>query len=360
MGKKAISDLKRLGVEPSKYGNGIISALPSRMKSQPCQKRGSAMSKKTTPPNSVLILGSSGFIGHHLASRMESMGYNVTGVDLHPSKYFNPKIFVKTDLNDMRMVDLVISQRQYEWIFQLAENLGGTKNILSGASDNAILINAIKMNMQIIQSLTSKHFKGKVFFSSSSAVYRDKTNLTEPSAYPANPDTEYGWAKLVCERLYKSAGRNYGLKVRIGRLHNVYGEEDNLSPERIKSMTALCLQILGSGKNKPVEIWGDGKQVRSYTHVEDTINGILALMNSDCAMPMNLSSTEAMTINELAKKIADVAGIKINIKHLDCKAGCSYRVPENTLAYEMLRWKPRIPLERGIWKTLEWLKGTSK
>jgi nucleoside-diphosphate-sugar epimerase len=125
-------------------------------------------------------------------------------------------------------------------------------------------------------------------------------------------------------------------------------------------MTALCLQVLQADKNHPVEVWGDGKQIRSYTHVNDTINAILAIMHSDCAMPMNISSTETVTINELVRKIAKVAGKKVQVKHLDCKAGCSYRVPKNDMAFKTLRWKPRTPLNQGVWKLLDWLKEVPK
>jgi len=312
----------------------------------------------------ALVCGGGGFIGHHLARKLKSLGYLVRSVDL---KYpeFSPKDevddFVIGDLRDPEVWQKILD-RDFDEIYQLAADMGGAGFVFTGENDADIMHNSALINLNCLYYLKEKNFKGKVFYSSSACIYpeykqTDPNNpgLKEEYAYPAGPDSEYGWEKLFSERMYLAFHRNYGINVRIARFHNIFGPEGTYKGGREKAPAALCRKVAEAPNGGEIEIWGDGEQTRSFLYIDECLEGVLRLMNSDFLGPVNIGSDEMISINNLAKMIMEIAGKNLQIKHIPGPLGVRGRNSDNTLIKEKLGWAPSKPLREGIEKTYHWI-----
>lgn len=310
----------------------------------------------------ALVLGAGGFIGSHLAKRLKRAGYFVKGIDLkHPE--FGPTAcdeFVIGDLRDFNFCQTHITG-SFDEVYQLAADMGGAGYIFTGDNDFNVMLNSASVNLNVANLCVSQKI-GKVFYSSSACVYAkcnqqdpDSPLCEESSAYPAEPDSEYGWEKLFSERIYLAAHRNYGLQVRIARLHNVYGPEGAWNNGKEKAPAALCRKVAEAENGGVVEIWGTGSQTRSFLYIDDCLEGIIKLMESDFAGPVNIGSEEMISINNFAIMIAEVAGKKLNIKNITGPVGVNGRSSHNKLVKEKIDWEPVHSLQQGITKTYQWI-----
>jgi nucleoside-diphosphate-sugar epimerase len=317
----------------------------------------------------ALVCGGGGFIGHHLARKLKSLGYWVRSVDL---KYpeFSPKEevddFVIGDLRDSEVWQKILD-RDFDEVYQLAADMGGAGFVFTGENDADIMHNSALINLNCLYYLKEKKFKGKVFYSSSACVYpeykqTDPNNpgLKEEDAYPAGPDSEYGWEKLFSERMYFAFHRNYGINVRVARFHNIFGPEGTYEGGREKAPAALCRKVALAPNGGEIEIWGDGEQTRSFLYIDECLEGVLRLMNSDFLGPVNIGSDEMISINNLAKMIMEIAGKNLKIKHIPGPLGVRGRNSDNTLIKEKLGWAPSKPLREGIEKTYHWIESELK
>jgi nucleoside-diphosphate-sugar epimerase len=312
--------------------------------------------------NKVLVLGAGGFIGVHLVRDLKKRGFYVIGADLrHPE-------FSKTDADEFHIVDLreqsdvrkIINSDIYE-IYQLAADMGGAGYIFTGDNDADIMHNSSLINLNVLKEMTTHGVK-RIFYSSSACMYPehnqldpDNPLLSEESAYPANPDSEYGWEKLFSERLYLSFAKNYGIRVRIARFHNVFGPESSWNDGKEKSPAALCRKIAQSEDNS-IEVWGPGTQTRSYLYIDECIEGIRRIMESDYDQPINLGSERLISINNLAHLIAKVCTNKtLTIKNVPGPVGVMGRCSHNRLIREKLNWEPQENLEYGLTQTYNWI-----
>lgn len=321
----------------------------------------------------ALVCGAGGFIGSHLVKRLKKEGYHVTGADL---KYpeFSEKEHMFNSLNteadnfyqmDLRKYDscrALFSEYSYDEVYQLAADMGGAGYIFSGDHDADVMHNSAQINLNIAD-LCSKFKVGKIFYSSSACMYpaynqEDPNNpkCSEDSAYPAAPDSEYGWEKLFSERLYLSFQRNYGLNVKIARFHNIFGPYGSWNNGKEKAPAAMCRKVAEVDDGGTIEIWGDGEQTRSFLYIDECLEGIRMLMNSEKFRgPVNIGSEEMVTINQLAKYAAEVAGKKINIKHINGPLGVRGRNSDNKLIRDRLGWSPNYPLKDGLKLTYDWI-----
>jgi len=313
----------------------------------------------------ALVCGAGDFIGSHLVKRLKREGYWVRGVDL---KYpeFSPTAaddFVIGDLRDPQICRYVVDQ-SFDEVYQLAADMGGAGYVFTGDNDADIMHNSALINLNMLEACYKRNIK-KIFYSSSACVYpeynqRDPQNpkCSEDSAYPAMPDSEYGWEKLFSERLYLAFYRNYGMEVRIARFHNIFGPEGTWRGGREKAPAALCRKVavakLTGGLE--IEIWGDGKQTRSFLYIDECLEGIRCLVESDFTGPVNIGSEEMVTINQLAQMIMEIAGKDLSIKHVPGPMGVRGRNSDNRLIYEKLGWKPTQPLYEGLRKTYFWIE----
>jgi nucleoside-diphosphate-sugar epimerase len=312
----------------------------------------------------VLVCGAGGFIGSHLVNRLKSQGHYVVGVDLKHPEYSttNADKFYLFDLRDSNSCSSLFYDHSFHEVYQLAADMGGAGYIFSGEHDADVMRNSALINLNMAE-LCSKFNVGKVFYSSSACMYPEHNqldpnnpNCSEDSAYPANPDSEYGWEKLFSERLYLSYKRNYGLNVRIARFHNIYGPEGSWNNGKEKAPAAICRKVAEVDNGGTVEIWGDGEQTRSFLYIDECLEAVERLMNSDFIGPVNIGSDEMVSINQLvevAKKVANKPNIKIN--HIAGPLGVRGRNSDNTLIGEKLGWKPNFPLEKGIELTYNWI-----
>src|SRR3990167_7595757 len=311
------------------------------------------MISQTSMSSIKLVLGAGGFIGSHLVRRLKEEGYKVRGVDLKYPEFSATWAddFIQGDLRDPKVCRLAFEG--CDEVYQLAADMGGM-GYISGDYDAAIMHNSALINLNVLALLPKK-----IFYSSSACIY-PKYNQTDPnnpkcnedSAYPADPDSEYGWEKLFSERLYLAHARNLGITVRIARLHNVYGPEGTYQGGREKAPAALCRKVAESDM---VEIWGDGQQTRSFMYIDHCIEGIIRLMDSDFSGPVNIGSTEMVSIDDLALTIAEIAGKKITLKHIKGPQGVRGRVSDNKLIQEKLNWQPGISLRQGVVPTYKWV-----
>jgi len=315
----------------------------------------------------VLVCGAGGFIGGHLVNRLKKEGYFVKGVDLKENEFGNMAAdeFVIGDLRDQK-VCLELFDRQYEIIYQLAADMGGAGYIFTGEHDAEIMHNSATINLNML-SLAVKNRVPKIFYSSSACIYPaynqtnpDNPKCSEDSAYPAEPDSEYGWEKLFSERLYFSFMRQYGIRVRVARFHNIFGPQGTWNGGREKAPAALCRKIAEVENEGEIEIWGDGKQTRSFLYIDECIEGIRRLVESDFPGPVNIGSEEMVTINQLANLIAEIAGKVVKIKHIEGPLGVRGRNSDNRLIKEKLNWAPGQPLRSGLEKTYRWIEGQVK
>jgi len=311
----------------------------------------------------ALILGAGGFIGAHLFKKLKNDGYSVKGIDLKKSNYnnFSDEEFIIGDLRDASFVASVI-EYDIDELYQLAADMGGAGYIFTGEHDAEVMHNSAIINLNVANESIKKKVK-KLFYSSSACIYPEYNQLdpnnpkcNEDSVYPANPDSEYGWEKLFSERLYLSYMRNYGLNVRIARFHNIFGEEGAWNNGKEKSPAALCRKVATTSDGGVIEVWGDGKQTRSFLYIDECLEGIQRLMYSDFVGPVNIGSEEMITINDFAKMIINLSGKDINISNIKGPEGVRGRNSDNDLIFKKLGWKPNLTLNEGILKTYQWIK----
>lgn len=314
----------------------------------------------------ILVSGGGGFVGSHLVKRLKAEGYWVRAADLKYSE-FSPSPadeFRIGDLRDPRLMRDVVDG--IDEMYQLAADMGGAGYIFTGEHDADVMHNSAAINLNALR-YGAEAGVSKFFYSSSACVYpeynqRDPKNpcCSEESAYPAAPDSEYGWEKLFSERLYLAYMRNYGIQVRVARFHNIFGPEGVWRGGREKVPAALCRKIAEAEDGGTIEIWGDGEQTRSFLQIDECLEGISRLMESDCAEPVNIGSEEMVTINQLAHMIMDIAGKQLDIRHIPGPLGVRGRRSDNRRIAERLGWKPSRPLRDGLEKTYMWINEQCK
>jgi GDP-D-mannose 3', 5'-epimerase len=331
----------------------------------------------------VLVLGSSGFIGGHLVKRLKAEGCYVVGADIKAPLYEQPNRFFQYDLRNPMLVSRLFIPNNFteqynriDEVYQLAADMGGAGYIFTGDNDAHIMHNSALINLNVVECCRL-HKVDKVFYSSSACMYpqelQDGTgrmkdfaktshcgskfdpSLKESDAYPANPDSEYGWEKLFSERLYLAYARNHGLNVRIARFHNIFGPEGTWKGGKEKAPAAICRKVAES-TDGAIEIWGDGSQTRSFLYVDECIEAVMRLMASDFQGPVNIGSDEMVSISDLVGIVAEMADkIPLYVKCIDGPTGVRGRNSNNDLIFEKLGWKPTLPLAYGLEKTYHWI-----
>ena len=310
----------------------------------------------------ILVCGAGGFIGTHLVEKLKEQGHYVIGADLHYPLYNDTKAdeFIIADLRVHSNVDHVIHSDVDE-IYQLAADMGGAGYIFTGEHDADIMHNSCQINLNVLDVMKKKGIK-KVFYSSSACMYpshnqEDPQNplMSEDSAYPANPDSEYGWEKLFSERLYLTYARNYGIDVRIARFHNIFGPRGSWNNGKEKAPAALCRKVALCEDKGVVEIWGPGNQTRSFLFIDECVEGMQRIMNSNCTVPVNLGSTRMISNNQLVFLIAKLNNKSVSIQNVDGPRGVLGRNSDNKLIKEMIDWVPNEDLEAGLVKTFNWI-----
>ena len=309
----------------------------------------------------VLVCGAGGFIGSHLVRRLKAQGHYVVGADLKLPEFSTTVAdeFYQVDLRNQRQVTKLITPDMDE-IYQLAADMGGAGFVFVGNNDADIMHNSALINLNILHEITFKKTP-KIFYSSSACMYPahnqldpDTPMMTEASAYPADPDSEYGWEKLFSERLYLAFARNHGIDVRIARLHNVFGPEGTWQGGREKAPAALCRKVAES--QGQIEVWGPGTQTRSFMYIDDCIEGIHRLMASNYSQPINIGSDRMVTVNDLVQLISRIAGKPVDIVNIPGPVGVMGRTSDNTLIRQVLDWAPPDNLESGLEKTYRWIE----
>lgn len=313
----------------------------------------------------AIVLGAGGFIGGHLCKRLKEDGYYVIGVDIKNHEYRNEEefchLFMLGDLRDKEFVDKVIN-KDVDEVYQLAADMGGAEFVFTGENDSDIMHNSAMINLHVCDTCVKRNVK-KVFYSSSACMYPEYNQLdpnnpkcSEESAYPAAPDSEYGWEKLFSERLFLAYYRNRGLNVRIARFHNIFGPLGTWNGGREKAPAAICRKVCEAENKGNIEIFGNGMQTRSFLYVDECVEGIIRLMKSEFIGPVNIGSDEMVTINQLVDIVSVIANKKLNKKHIDGPTGVKGRNSDNKLIYEKIGWKPTEKLKDGLEKTYYWIK----
>jgi len=310
----------------------------------------------------ALVCGAGGFIGSHLVTRLKSEGYWVRGVDLkHPEfSATTADDFIVADLRDAASWEQALD-REFDEAYQLAADMGGAGYIFTGDNDAHVMHNSAMINLHMADYGVRRHVR-KVFYSSSACMYPaynqedpQNPNCAESSAYPAAPDSEYGWEKLFSERLYFAFFRNHGLDVRVARFHNIFGPEGTWQGGREKAPAALCRKVAEQEDGGMIEIWGDGEQTRSFLYIDECVEGVRRLMDSSFRGPVNIGSDEMVTINQMAEMIMQIAGKKLTIMHCAGPTGVRGRNSDNRLIRAELGWAPRMSLRQGLAKTYPWI-----
>jgi GDP-D-mannose 3',5'-epimerase len=315
----------------------------------------------------AVVLGAGGFIGGHLVTRLKNEGYYVKGVDIKSPE------FGKSDADEFELMDLRDSRKAKaavytkngwnvaEEVYQLAADMGGAGYIFSKEHDADVMHNSASINLNILEAIKNSTCK-KIFYSSSACMYPEHNqldpnnpNCSEDSAYPANPDSEYGWEKLFSERLYLAYARNYGVNAKIGRFHNIYGPKGSWNNGKEKAPAAICRKVACAPQGGEIEIWGDGEQTRSFLYIDECLEGVRRLMESDWEGPVNIGSDEMVTINQLVDITCEIANKQLVKKHIPGPLGVRGRNSDNRLIHEKLGWKPNAPLKDGITKTYNWI-----
>lgn len=311
----------------------------------------------------ALVCGAGGFIGGHLVQRLKNEGYWVRGVDLKMPEFNTTAAddFVVGDLRLASTWEHILNGPRFDEVYQLAADMGGAGFVFTGENDADIMHNSAMINLHMVHYGIERNV-GKVFYSSSACMYPaynqedpENPNCTEASAYPAAPDSEYGWEKLFSERLFLAFSRNKSLDVRVARFHNIFGPFGTWTGGREKAPAALCRKIAEQPDGGEIEIWGDGEQTRSFLYVDECVEGVRRLMESSFQGPVNLGSDEMVTINQMAHLIMDIAGKKVRIKHIDGPLGVRGRNSDNTLIRAELGWAPSESLKEGLAKTYPWI-----
>ena len=308
----------------------------------------------------MLVCGAGGFIGGHLVTSLKEKGYYVIGADIkqHEYKTTDADEFYQYDLREQDLVRKLVTP-DIDAIYQLAADMGGAGYVFTGVNDANIMHNSALINLNILEAMVKNNIKN-VFYSSSACMYpshnqEDPSNplLSEESAYPANPDSEYGWEKLFSERVFLAFAKNYGIRARVARFHNIFGPLGSWKDGKEKAPAALCRKVAQS--NGEVEVWGPGVQTRSFLFIEECIEGIHRIMESDCNFPLNLGSERMISINDLALLVAQIANKDITIKNIPGPMGVMGRNSHNKLIKETIGWAPGDKLEYGLEKTYAWI-----
>ena len=311
----------------------------------------------------ALVFGGGGFIGSHLARRLKSEGLWVRAIDLQRPRYVPTAAddFVVGDLRDPKMCSGAL-EGGFDEVYQLAADMGGAGFISTGKNDADIMHNSALINLNVLEACTGAEV-GRIFYSSSACVYPernqldpDRPNCSEDSVYPAAPDSEYGWEKLFSERLYLSYARNHEVVPRIARFNNIFGPDGSWNDGREKAPAALCRKIAMAPPEGEIEIWGDGRQTRSFLYIDECIEAMLRLMRSDCSEPVNIGSDHMLTINQLAQTIMDIAHKPLSIRNIAGPLGVRGRTSDNRLIRARLGWSPNVHLRDGLERTYQWIK----
>lgn len=311
----------------------------------------------------ILVCGGGGFIGSHLVKELKRRGHWVAVCDLKYPEFSNSPadMFVQGDLRDQNVCNSLFSVK-YDEIYQLAADMGGAGFVFTGENDADIMHNSALINLNIVERAV-EHGVDRVFYSSSACMYPEHNQLdpdnpkcTEDSAYPANPDSEYGWEKLFSERLFLAFARNKGLKVRVARYHNIFGPEGTWDGGREKAPAAMCRKAAMAEDGTEIEVWGDGKQTRSFLYIDECVEASIRLMESDFEGPVNIGSEEMIAINDFAQMAIDISGKDLSIKNIEGPEGVRGRNSDNTLIREKLGWDYEQTLYEGMSKTYEWIK----
>ena len=309
----------------------------------------------------VLVCGAGGFIGGHLVKRLKDEGYWVRGVDLKQNE-FSPSPADEFIIGDLRRADVVRSVvAGIDEIYQLAADMGGAGYIFTGEHDAAVMHNSATINLNILEIGREADVR-RYFYSSSACIYPaynqtnpDDPNCSEGSAYPAAPDSEYGWEKLFSERLYAAYQRNYGIEIHVARFHNIFGPEGTWCGGREKAPAAICRKVAETPDGGEIELWGDGRQTRSFLYIDECIEGMRRLMESDFEGPVNIGSEEMVTINQLAEVTMAIAGKRLRLRHIKGPLGVRGRNSDNHLIREKLGWAPSSSLRKGLEMTYRWV-----
>jgi len=310
----------------------------------------------------ALVCGAGGFIGSHLVKRLKHEGFWVRGVDLKYPEFSDTAAddFTIGDLRDPRLCNSVLD-RSFSEVYQLAADMGGAGYIFTGEHDSEVMHNSAMINLNMVDLAVRQGVK-KIFYSSSACIYPEYNQLdpdnpkcSEESAYPAAPDSEYGWEKLFSERMYQAYHRNHDLCVRIARFHNIFGPEGSWNNGKEKAPAALCRKVAEAPQDGSIEIWGDGEQTRSFLYIDECLEAVRRLMDSDFMGPVNIGSEEMVSINGLASLIMQIAAKKLSIEHIKGPQGVRGRNSDNHLIFEKLKWKPTRPLQEGLQKTYAWI-----
>ena len=316
----------------------------------------------------ILVCGAGGFIGTHLVNDLKAKGHTVVGVDIKEPLYEDTRCneFYKQDLREADMVDFIFSQHEFDEVYQLAADMGGAGYIFVGENDADIMHNSATINLNVLES-ARKHCVAstlKIFYSSSACMYPehnqldpDNPDLAEDTAYPANPDSDYGWEKLFSERLYLAYGRCYNMNVKIARFHNIFGPQGSWNNGKEKAPAALMRKVAMAEHDGVIEVWGPGNQTRSFLFIDECVEGVQRIMESDLTEPVNLGSTRKISINELVFLIAERSNKRVTINNIDGPRGVMGRTSDNKMIKEKIGWAPDEDLETGIDKTYGWILG---
>jgi len=313
----------------------------------------------------ALVCGAGGFIGGHLVRRLKTEGYWVRGADIkqHEHRKTDADEFVQGDLREQSICRRIIGDIQFDELYQLAADMGGAGYIFTGEHDADVMHNSATINLNMMEEARKTGIK-KVFYSSSACIYPERiqmeTNnhgLKETDAYPAGPDSEYGWEKLFSERMYLAYARNYNMEVHIARFHNIFGPYGTWTGGKEKAPAAMCRKVAEAPINGKIEIWGDGEQTRTFLYIDECLEGVRRLMESKISGPVNIGSDELISINNLAKMVMKIANKELSIRHIDGPLGVRGRSSENSYIKEVLGWRPTTQLVDGMKETYAWIAG---
>lgn len=309
-----------------------------------------------------MVFGAGGFIGNHLVNRLKSEGLWVRGVDVKHPEFGQTSAddFIIGDLRDAKVVEGLFD-RDFDEVYQLAADMGGAGYLFTGENDAEVIFNSAQVNLNTAKYCNAEK-ADRLLFTSSACIYPaynqtdpDNPVCEEKSAYPADPESDYGWEKLFSERLYNAFHRNHGVNVRIARYHNVFGPLGAWRGGREKAPAALCRKVAEAPDGTEMEIWGDGLQTRSFLYIDECIEGTIRLMRSDYSDPVNIGSEEMISIGNLAQAIIQLSGKQLTIRSVEGPQGVRGRNSDNRLIHEVLGWKPERPLVQGLATTYRWI-----
>jgi len=311
----------------------------------------------------ALICGAGGFIGSHMVRRLKNEGFWVRGIDLKYPEFWETVAddFVVGDLRDQYLCRQIVD-RNFDEVYQFAADMGGAGYVFTGEHDADIMHNSGLINLNMLDACYKRNVK-RIFYSSSACIYPefnqmdpDNPNCAEDSAYPAQPDSDYGWEKLFSERLYLAFHRNKGMDVRVARYHNIFGPYGVWNYGREKALAATCRKVAMADDGGEIVIWGDGEQTRSFLYIDECLEGTIRLIRSNWTGPVNIGSGEMVTINQLADMTMKIAGKRLSKKHIKGPLGVRGRNYDNRLIKKTLRWAPSKPLKIGLKKTYTWIE----